>query len=244
MRIFALCFLLISHGSSASFDWTDYSALLSKHVTNGEKEGIHSNLVDYQAFSQDPRFSDLIERLALFDSSTLASNEKIAFYLNTYNLLAIKLVAEHKPKKSIRDIGTWFSPVWQKPAAVVAGKMISLDTIEHNILRKMNEPRVHFALVCASISCPDLRTEAYNSKDLDNQLDQQAKIFLANKEKGLHIKGETVYISKIFDWFTEDFSKDNNAAGVIRFIAQYNIEAGRFSDYETLEYNWNLNQAQ
>ena len=244
MRIFALCFLLVSYSSSASFDWSDYSSLLSQHVISGEKDGIHSNLVDYQAFSKDPKFSNLIERLALFDSTALIGNEKIAFYLNTYNILAIKLVSEHKPKKSIRDIGTWFSPVWQKPAAVVAGKTISLDTIEHKILRKMNEPRIHFALVCASISCPDLRTEAYNSKDLENQLDQQTKTFLANKEKGLDIKGETIYISKIFDWFTVDFSKDKSTEGVIKFIAKYNIEAGRFSDYETLEYNWDLNQTQ
>ena len=248
MRITTLFFVLFNlffcQFSSAAFDWSDYSSLLSQHVTSGEKEGIHSNLVDYQAFSQDPKFSRLIERLALFDSSALTGNEKMAFYLNAYNLLAIKLVSEYQPKKSIRDIGTWFSPVWQKPAAVIAGKTVSLDTIEHSILRKMNEPRVHFALVCASMSCPDLRMEAYNSKDLEHQLEQQTKNFLANKEKGLHIKGGDVYISKIFDWFTEDFSKDNNAAGVIRFIAKYNIEVGRFSNYETLDYNWNLNQVQ
>lgn len=244
MRIFALFLLLICHASSANFDWSDYSSLLAQHVAPGELDGIPSNLVDYQAFSQDPKFASLIERLALFDSTALSGNEKIAFYLNAYNLLAIKMVAEYQPKSSIRDIGTWFSPVWQKPAAVLAGTTISLDTIEHTILRKMNEPRIHFALVCASISCPDLRTEAYDSKILDSQLDQQTKAFLANKQKGLLIKGGTIYISKIFDWFTEDFSKDKNAAGVLRFIAKYNMEAGRFSDYETLDYNWGLNQAQ
>jgi len=239
-----LCFLLISHSSSANFDWSDYSSLLSQYVNPGEKEGIHSNLVNYQAFGEDPKFAQLIERLALFDSAALTGTEKIAFYLNAYNLLAIKLVFEHQPKKSIRDIGTWFSPVWQKPAAVIAGKPVSLDSIEHKILRKMNEPRIHFALVCASLSCPDIRTEAYNSKNLDNQLDQQTKKFLANKQKGVHIKSNTVYVSKIFDWFTKDFSKNNDAKGVLRFIAKYNMEVGRFSDYETLKYNWNLNQAQ
>lgn len=242
MRYFLLCFLLFSQYGSANFDWTDYSALLSQHVTNNEIAGIRSNLVNYQSLGQDPRYQAITERLAVFDHEALTGNDKIAFYLNAYNLLAIKLVIDYQPHNSIRDIGSWFSPVWQKPAGVLNGKMISLDTIEHKILRKLNEPRIHFALVCASVSCPDLRTEAYNSKDLDKQLDQQTRGFLANKEKGIRIKGETIYISKIFDWFSEDFSKDTSAEGVLKFIAQYQIEAGRFSSYQTLDYNWKLNQ--
>jgi len=242
MRYFLLCFLLFSQSSFANFDWSDYSSLLAQHVIKGEKGGIKGHLVDYENFSQDPKFSSLIERLALFDSTALAGNKKIAFYLNTYNLLAIKLVADHKPKNSIRDIGTWFSPVWQKPAGVLNGKAISLDTIEHKILRKMNEPKIHFALVCASMSCPDLRTEAYNSIDLDKQLEQQTRVFLANKDKGIHIKDETIYISKIFDWFSEDFNKNKGKQGVLQFITHYQIEAGRFSNYQTLDYNWDLNQ--
>jgi hypothetical protein len=211
-------------------------------VVNIEKDGIRSNLVNYQAVSQDPKYNSLLERLALFDSKVLTGKEKLAFYINAYNLLAIKLVTDHKPKHSIRDISTWFSPVWQKPAGVLAGKTISLDTIEHKILRKMNEPKIHFALVCASMSCPDLRTEAYNSKNLDKQLDEQTRLFLADQQKGVKILGETIYVSKIFDWFTEDFSKEENVEGVLRFIARFQIEAGRFSRYKTLDYNWQLNK--
>jgi hypothetical protein len=207
-----------------------------------KKNGIQSNLVNYQAFSRDPKFASLLERLALFDSTTLTEKEKLAFYINAYNLLAIKLVTDHKPTHSIRDIGTWFRPVWQKPAGVLAGKTISLDTIEHKILRKMKEPRIHFALVCASMSCPDLRTEAYTSKKLETQLEDQTRTFLANKTKGFKISGETIYVSKIFDWFSEDFSEEKNTTGVLKFIAQYSIEAGRFSHYRTLDYDWQLNQ--
>ena len=243
MRHFLLCFLLFSQSSLANFDWSDYSELLSQYVKKGEAEGIQSNLVDYQSLGQDPRYQALIERLAIFDHSSLTGESKIAFYLNTYNLFAIKLIIDHKPNKSIRDIGTWFSPVWQKPAGVLSGKAISLDTIEHKILRKMNEPRIHFALVCASISCPNLRTEAYKSKTLNEQLEQQTRVFLANKEKGLRIHEESIYISKIFEWFAEDFSKGKGDEGVLQFIAHYQIEAGRFSKYKTLDYNWNLNQA-
>jgi hypothetical protein len=92
------------------------------------------------------------------------------------------------------------------------------------------------------MSCPDLRNEAYDSKKLESQLDEQTRVFLADKEKGIRIKNEKIYISKIFDWFSEDFSKDNNAAGVLQFIAKYQIEAGRFSNYKTLDYNWQLNE--
>jgi len=242
MRILLLCLAFFSQCTWANFDWSSYSTLLSQHIVNKEVSGITTSLVDYQGFSQDPLYSDLLERLALYDSTALRGNNKLAFYINAYNLLAIKLVIDHKPKRSIRDIGSWFSPVWQKPAGVLAGKTISLDTIEHKILRKMKEPRIHFAIVCASISCPDLRKEAYTSNSINQQLDEQAKLFLSNNDKGIRIQGKKVYISKIFNWFSEDFSRDNSKQGVLKYIAQYNIEVGRFSNFETLDYNWQLNQ--
>jgi hypothetical protein len=242
MRAFIFLLLLISQTSSADFDWSNYSSLLAENISRAERQGITSNLINYNAISNDPRFHTLIETLASFDTSTLKNEDKLAFYINTYNIFAIKLVIDYKPRKSIRDIGSWFSPVWQKPAGIVNGKPISLDTLEHKILRKMKEPRIHFAIVCASMSCPDLRNEAYESEKLESQLDEQARIFLADKEKGIRIKNENIYISKIFDWFSEDFSKDNNAAGVLQFIAKYQIEAGRFSNYKTLDYNWRLNE--
>lgn len=241
MRNVLLFLLLVSHHSSASFDWSDYSSLLASNITRAEKAGVTSNLLNYQTFASDNRFDNLIEALATFDPSTLKGDEKLAFYINTYNIFAIKLVSDHKPHTSIRDIGSWFNPVWQKPAGILNGKSISLDTIEHKILRKMNEPKIHFAIVCASMSCPDLRMEAYSGQNLKKQLDDQARLFLSDKMKGMKIENEKIYISKIFDWFSEDFSKDKNAVGVLQFIAQYQIEARRFSNYETLDYNWQLN---
>jgi hypothetical protein len=250
MRIIALCLLLLSslssantlNDSSADFDWSDYTTLLKQNIKQVESSDIRTNLVNYQAISEDPKYSALFERLASYNPSSLKGKDKIAFYINIYNLFAIKLVTDHMPKKSIRDIGTWFSPVWQKPAAVLASKAISLDTIEHKILRRMNEPRIHFAIVCASLSCPDLRTEAYSANKLNEQLDEQARNFLANSGKGIKIEGGKIYLSKIFSWFAEDFAKDEKPISILKFIAQYNIEAGRFSEYETLDYNWQLNR--
>jgi hypothetical protein len=242
MRILLLCLVFVSQYSSASFDWSDYSTLLKQNVVKEQRSGILTNLIDYDSISTDPKFSGLLERLAAFDPSNLKGKEKMAFYINTYNLFAIKLVTEHKPKNSIRDIGSWFSPVWQKPAAMLNTKTINLDTIEHKILRKMGEPRIHFAIVCASLSCPDLRTEAYSADNLNNQLDEQTRDFLSNTGKGIHIRGEEIYISKIFDWFDKDFAADQEPANILKYIAQYNIEVGRFTDYSTLDYNWELNK--
>lgn len=114
-------------------------------------------------------------------------------------MLAIKTVLDHWPLQSIRDAGSFFSPVWKKPAGMVAGKVRSLHEIEHDILRAMHEPRIHFAIVCASVSCPDLRPEAYNAAQLDDQLDDQATIFLSRQQKGLRIEANGVQLSKIFD---------------------------------------------
>lgn len=242
MRILLLCLVFASPYSLANFDWSSYTALLEEHVKTAEKAGIIGNLVDYQGIAQDTRYQQLIEKIAVFNAENLTDNEKLAFYINAYNLLTIKLVIDHKPKNSIRDIGSWFNPVWQKPAGVINGKIISLDTIEHKILRNLNEPRIHFAIVCASLSCPDLRTEAYQATKLNQQLDEQAKQFINNDQKGLKIDGKNIYISKIFDWFSEDFSTNDSEQEVLKYIAQYNIEVGRFSGFKTLDYNWQLNQ--
>lgn len=242
MRFLILCLVFASPLSFANFDWSNYSDLLKQHVISGEKSGIKGNLVNYSAFAEDARFAKLIEALAAYDTSSLEGNEKLAFYINAYNALTIKLIVDHQPKKSIKNIGSWFNPVWQKPAGVLAGKMVSLDAIEHGILRKMNEPRIHFAIVCASLSCPDLRTEAYTADNLEQQLDEQAKRFITNNQKGLRIEGKTIYISKIFDWFSEDFSSGKKQKDTLKFIAKYQEEAKHFSHYKTLDYNWNLNK--
>lgn len=242
IRFTTLCLIFFSQFSSASFDWSDYSDLLKQNISSQEKSGIQGNLVDYKGIAKDPRYTTVIENLAAYDLADLKDNEKIAFYLNAYNIFAIKLIIDHHPKSSIKDIGSWFNPVWQKPAGVLAGKVISLDTIEHKVLRKMKEPRIHFAIVCASLSCPNLRTEAYSAEHLDQQLDDQTKEFIANDQKGVRIEGKSIYISKIFDWFSEDFGANKKPEDVLKFIAKYKIEAGRFSHYKTLDYNWHLNK--
>ncbi len=220
-------------------NWDDYAAVLQQHVTPQTKQGVALNWVNYSALKQDPRWPKVVDQVQGFSTEKLATQEeRLAFYINAYNILAMKMVADHWPLKSIKDVGSLFSPVWKKPAGTIDGKEVTLDQIEHKILRPMGEPRIHMAIVCASISCPDLRNEPFTAAQLDAQLDDQSATFLNNPAKGVHLTGNKAEVTKIFDWFGEDFSK---LGGVEAFIGHYaNFPAdGEINGY--LNYDWSVN---
>ena len=148
------------------------------------------------------------------------------------------MVLDHWPIDSIKDIGSLISPVWGKFAGDIDGKAVSLDEIENKILRTMGEPRIHFAIVCASVSCPDLRNTPYTSSKLNAQLDEQAQQFLSNTEKGLRIEKDSIHISKIFDWFEKDFK---SVGGVEAFIRGYRIDLPKLPLKDDIDYDWNMN---
>ncbi|MCZ6541330.1 MAG: DUF547 domain-containing protein, partial [Nitrospinae bacterium] len=145
------------------------------------------------------------------------------------------------------DAGNLLGSVWKKTVGVVGGKDDTLNEIEHEIIRKMGDPRIHAAIVCASVSCPDLRKEAYTKEHLDAQLNDQLRRFLANRGKGLQInhKNGRILLSKIFDWFEDDFEPKG---GVLPFLARYAPEPDRSllkngdADVSYLDYNWDLNK--
>ena len=230
-----------------AFDFADWDSLIKKYVKPKRVDGIFINAVDYKNLKNDRNFNKLISRL---DSAQLVSlksrEEKLVFWINTYNILAAKMVTDHYPIKSIKDAGSIFSRVWKKNAGHVAGKERTLNEIEHEILRKMDDPRVHVAIVCASVSCPDLRLEAFNVNSLNEQLDDQMKVFLKSSEKGMKIDNERnrVYLSSIFKWFEDDFE---SRGGVLKFIANYvspdvakKLTRSGIKIYY-LEYNWDIN---
>ena len=170
----------------------------------------------------------------------------MGFWINVYNILAVKVVLDHYPVKSVKDAGGVFKSVWKISAGIVANEERTLNDIEHEILRKMNEPRTHAAIVCASVSCPDLRKEAFAADRLDSQLDDQMRTFLQNPQKGTRIdsQGNRLYLSSIFNWFEEDFAK---RGGVTSFIADYLSPDDR-KTLETrkpkivyMDYDWGLN---
>lgn len=220
-------------------DWDAFDALLNAYVKPGERAGITLNQVDYAALGADPRFSRALDALAKFSPRTLETkNEQLAFYINAYNLLAIKLVVDNWPLRSIKDIGSFLRPVWKRPAGAIGGATVTLDEIEHEILRPLGEPRMHFAIVCASLSCPDLRAEAYRTASLSSQLDDQTETFLSNSSKGLQLVGNHARVSKIFAWFEEDFAA---VGGIAAFIRRYTELPAETKVRPKLDYDWSVN---
>lgn len=229
-----------------AFDFSQWSAILRNNTRPSNYAGIEYSGLDYAAIRNSGEFDKLLGSLELFSPEELhGREEKLAFWINVYNIFAVKLVRDHFPITSIRNVGSIFSPVWTMPVGKVGGQMYTLNDIEHEILRPMNEPGIHFAIVCASVSCPDLRSEAYTASALRDQLRSQAKRFLESKGKGMWVEREKkmVHLSMIFEWYKKDFAE---SGGVIGFLngeggGSWNIPQGYAIKY--LPYNWDLNTA-
>ena len=216
-----------------------WNEILDDYIGKSSKEGIIYNFVDYQDLSIDQRFSELLSDLAEFDPAGLKNrNEELAFWVNTYNIAAVKMILDNDIPSSIKDAGSLFKPVWKKDVITIAGDTYTLAQIEHDILRSFQEPLIHFAIVCASLSCPDLRNEAYLPETVIEQMEDNTRKFLQNESKGLKFaeNKKVVYLSKIFAWFKEDFSE-----GMIEFIEQYSDKKLSDLRIKYLDYNWQLN---
>jgi hypothetical protein len=217
-----------------------YNALLHDHVYTGDKAGIKANLVDYDAWAKDPRHGQAMKALVGVDVSTLNHQALKVFWINAYNLLTIDLIVKNSGVKSIKDLGTLLQSPWKAHSWQIAGKAYTLDQIEHDILRKMHDPRIHMAIVCASLSCPDLRNEIYTEKALNSQLDDQARKFLSNPTKGLNKNSSGLTLSPIFKWFAEDFGGEK---GVLEFVRKYSSTiSGDATMDGYFSYDWNLNK--
>lgn len=234
-----LMLVLAANASAAEPDWQRYGEVLAAHVAPGERNGVKLALVDYAALKADPRFAAVVEMVQAWPLAQLATpQERLAFHINAYNILALQTVAAHWPLDSIKDVGHLLKPVWKRPAGKLDGQTVSLDDIEHGILRKLGEPRMHLAIVCASVSCPDLRAEPYTAARLDAQLDDQATKFLANDGKGLRLDGDTAHVSKIFDWFGGDFDQ---VGGVDAFLRKYHALPEGVDLQADIDYDWSVN---
>ena len=239
------CFALPSPGMA--IDLNLYTALLKDHTR--ETSDLAAVRVDYASLRTDPRWKRLVASLEASDPKSLHDrNEQLAFWFNAYNILAIDLVVTHAPRGSIKDIGSLFSPVWKKSAGTIAGKAYTLDEIEHEIVRPMGDPRAHAAVICASLSCPPLLREPWRAQRLDAQLDAQVRVWLTHPEKGLRLNRakKTLYLSRIFQWFAEDFEA---RGGVLAFVTEYAPESdaawlrshGAGVRIRYLDYDWKLN---
>ena len=235
----ALLFFSTHSMAKDTVDNQIYASLLKKHVIDKR--------VNYDGFKKDEKLLD--EYLAILsqtDIKSLSGNHLFAFYINAYNAFTIKLVLTKYPGiNSIKEIGSFFSNPWNKKFISLRNRIVSLDHIEHDILRpKFKDPRVHFAINCASKSCPPLLDEPYEGKTLEGQLDTQTKKFI-NDKKNTFIKGDTLFISKIFKWFKKDFS-DNPVLFIKRYASAELKEKLKFYgeniNLSYLNYDWTLNR--
>ncbi|PIZ30114.1 MAG: DUF547 domain-containing protein, partial [Alphaproteobacteria bacterium CG_4_10_14_0_8_um_filter_53_9] len=202
-------------------------------------DGIDYIGVDYTGWGHDPHHAQAMQ--ALQKVSTLAHatpSERKAFWINAYNFLTIDLITSKNEKTSIKNLGGLIQSPWKIYRWKVGGKDVTLDEIEHKILRPMGDPRIHMAINCASISCPDLRQEAYTASKLEQQLDQQTRTALKNTGKILRYDAatNTLFLSSIFKWFDEDFKPD-----VMTWLKRYEIHSSDNTKIQYLTYNWELN---
>ena len=166
---------------------------------------------------------------------SLEKGAQLAFWINAYNAFTVDLIIKHYPVTSIKEIkNPWKQRLWK-----LGNTMYSLGEIEHDILRKMKEPRIHFAIVCASYSCPKLLNEAYNTDNIEQQLSNASKDFLSDQKRN-YITKDTLKISKIFDWFSRDFKQNGSLIDFLNLYASVEISPKAKISYQ--DYNWALNE--
>lgn len=215
-----------------------WDKLLKKYVNT-------SGLVNYKGFLKDKAELDAYLK-TLSDNAPQKSwseNDQKAFWINAYNAFTVSLILQHYPVKSIKDIGGSIYKIntaWDIKFIKIGGSKYDLNNIEHSILRKKyDDPRIHFALVCASVSCPRLRNEAYTSAKLDAELDDAGKEFLNDKSKN-NISADKAALSKYFSWYKGDFTKKGSLADFINKYSQTKINEN--TKIISLDYNWSLNE--
>jgi hypothetical protein len=237
-------------GRDVSFDDVDHGAwdtLLRKYV---DSDG-NVNYTSWKASAADQRALDeYLNQLSMGAPTKPASREgRLAFWINAYNAVTIKGILREYPTTSIRNHTARLVGynIWKDLQLLVAGKPYSLEAIEHEVLRKMDEPRIHFAIVCASIGCPRLLNEAYVADRLDEQLASNTRAFLADPTKFRFEASQRVFhLSKIMEWYGDDFGASH--AEQLKSLSSYmptdearRLAAAGEGRVSFLEYDWNLN---
>jgi hypothetical protein len=232
--------------SAEPFDEALYAEILTKYTR--EVPDTARVRVDYSELTLSDEWPRLLTNLARTSPSSLPSREeRLALWINAYNILAIQVVLDRYPLDDIRDAGSLIRPVWKRTAGIVGGQSVSLAWIEHEVLRPMGEPRIHGAIVCASVSCPSLHREPFSAAHLDAQLDDAMRHLLADPDKGLRVDRESnkLWLSRIFKWFSADFDEHGGVLGVIaRYAAPDErrwLERNPEPRLRYLDYDWQLN---
>ena len=234
MKIITAFLILLStfnvNSNNELIDHSSWNNLLKKNVTIDGK-------VNYKGFKADENeLKDYINYLGTHSPhDTWTKEEQLAYWINAYNALTVDLIIRHYPVKSIKYIkNPWEQRLWK-----LGDKWHNLDEIEHQILRKMNEPRIHFAIVCASFSCPKLQNEAFEASKIEEQLSKVAKEFLSDTNRN-EISENSLKLSKIFQWFSKDFKQNGSVVDFINIYTDIDITPKAKISYKN--YNWDLNE--
>ncbi|MBR9845819.1 MAG: DUF547 domain-containing protein [Algicola sp.] len=218
-----------TESSTVTLDHSSWDALLKTYVAdNGD--------VNYKGFkTESKKLNDYIDYLASkVPAEDWSINEQLAYFINVYNANTIKLIVENYPLKSIKDI----SSPWLKNRLKIGDKDFSLADIENGILRKMNEPKIHFAINCASYSCPKLLNTAYTAENVQELMERATREFINNTDKN-KISANNPQLSEIFKWYKSDFTEKGS---LIDYINQYSdTKITSDANIEYIEYNWDLN---
>ena len=238
MKNIILFSLLFATGFTFASDRPDHSIfdrLLKEYVSSSGK-------VNYKGMKtkMDSLDKYLLELRTIAPASDWKRNERKAYYVNAYNAYTLKLVLTKYPVKSVKDISFSGKDLWTVRLANLGGKAYSLGHIENQILRKMGDPRIHFAINCASYSCPRIWNHAYTAANISGRMTKLTKEYINNPKHNI-ITAKKIKISKLFEWYASDFVKEGQT--LIDFLNKYStIKILPGAKVEYLPYNWTLNE--
>lgn len=240
-----LRFKAASAVQSVAVDHSLWKAFLSQHVEPGA-DGV--NRVRYGAVTPEARASldQYIAANEALDTAMLTGDQQLAYWINLYNAATVRLILDQYPTSSIRKVKVDGKGPWDHPVVTVLGQSLSLGDIEHHIVRALfPDPRVHYALNCASIGCPNLAAKPYGAAELEDMLDAAAKAYV-NHPRGVQVRKNKADISKIYGWYREDFGDTREAVlahlrkHAVGALAQDLAQVTKIGRYD---YNWALNDA-
>jgi hypothetical protein len=223
--------------------WEDFLQAYVVDSADGVRRVSYARVSD----QDKARLRDYIRGLSALKVSGLSRPQQFAYWVNLYNALTVQLVLDHYPVKSIRDIdispGFFSDGPWRKKLITVEGEEVSLDDIEHRILRPIwRDPRIHYAVNCASVGCPDLQPMAFTAANTGRLLDQAARDYI-NHPRGVRVESSGLTLSSIYNWFVSDFDQHGGVLKHIRRYADADL-AARLDGVEKVNdyaYDWSLN---
>lgn len=257
--LFSLLVWLAPATVHAQFDHGEWERLLGAHVE--VLAGGSVTRVDYAGMQEEATaltaYLAATAAVAQPEFAAWSTADQLAFLINVYNAATVRLILTDYPAiDSIRDLGSLFRSPWSKPVVSLFGGQVSLDEIEHEMIRgsgRYNEPRIHFAVNCAAIGCPPLRSEAYVGDKLEQQLDDNTRLFLQDRSRN-YASGNRLHVSKIFDWYETDFEQgwqgiDSVAGFLLRYAGELGLDAPQHEALAKgamriryLSYDWGLNR--